>query len=93
MNMKLKNVKASFILNQNLIEKNSGTEKFMFKEQSINIHHTVVKSITQLMKCWEEMMKRINEKIILKMGDNLGNPSKKKGGKQAGLSWAKLKLS
>ena len=66
--MKLKNIKASFIFNQNLIEGKSGTEKFIFKEQNVTytiykhtpylLNITGVKSIAQLMNCRSDMEER-----------------------------------
>ena len=79
--MKLKNIKASFIFNQNLIERKSGTEKFIFKEDNVTytiykhtphlLNVTGVKSIAQLMNCRRNMGERFNIKIIQERGDNL----------------------
>ena len=79
--MKLKNIKASFIFNQNLIEEKSGTEKFIFKEQNVTytiykhtphlLNVTGVKSIAQLMNCRRDMEERFNKKIIQERVDNL----------------------
>ena len=59
--MKLKNIKASFIFNQDLIEKKSGCGKFIFKEGNVTytiykhtphlLNVTGVKSIAQLKNC------------------------------------------
>ena len=80
-NMKLKNIKASFIFNQNLIEGKSGTEKFIFKEENVTytiykhtphlLNVTGVKSIAQLMNCRGNMEERFNKKIIQERVDNL----------------------
>ena len=79
--MKLKNIKASFIFDQNLIEGKSGTEKFIFKEQNVTytiykhtphlLNVTGVKSIAQLMNCRRDMEERFNKKIIQERVDNL----------------------
>ena len=79
--MKLKNIKASFIFDQNLIEGKSGTEKFIFKEQNVTytiykhtphlLNVTGVKSIAQLMNCKSDMEERFNKKIIQERVDNL----------------------
>ena len=79
--MKLKNIKASFIFNQNLIEEKSGTEKFIFKEQNVTytiykhtpylLNITGVKSIAQLMNCRSDMEERFESEIIEYRVDNL----------------------
>ena len=79
--MKLKNIKASFIFDQNLIEEKSGTEKFIFKEKNVTytiykhtphlLNVTGVKSIAQLLNCKSDMEERFNEKIIQERVDNL----------------------
>ena len=79
--MKLKNIKASFIFDQNLIEGKSGTEKFIFKEENVTytiykhtphlLNVTGVKSIAQLMNCRGNMEERFNKKIIQERVDNL----------------------
>ena len=75
--MKLKNIKASFIFNQNLIEKKSGCAKCIFKEGDVTyiiyrhtphlLNVTGVKSIAQLKTCKE----RFAIKIIECKVDNL----------------------
>ena len=72
--MKLKNIKASFIFNQNLIEKKSGCAKCIFKEGDVTyiiyrhtphlLNVTGVKSIAQLKTCKAEMEERFDIKII-----------------------------
>ena len=72
-NMKLKNIKASFIFKFN--------EKFIFKEKSVTytiykhtphlLNVTGVKSIAQLLNCKSDMEERFNEKIIQERVDNL----------------------
>ena len=66
--MKLKNIKASFIFNQNLIENKSGCGKCIFKEGGVTYiiytHVTGVKSIAQLKTCRAEMEERFHIKII-----------------------------
>ena len=79
--MKLKNIKASFIFNQNLIEEKSGTEKFIFKEQNVTytiykhtpylLNITGVKSIAKLMNCRSDMEERFESEIIEYRVDNL----------------------
>ena len=79
--MKLKNIKASFIFDQNLIEGKSGTEKFIFKEEKVTytiykhtphiLNVTGVKSIAQLINCRGNMEERFNKKIIQERVDNL----------------------
>ena len=79
--MKLKNIKASFIFDQNLIKEKSGTEKFIFKEQNVTytiykhtpylLNITGVKSIAQLMNCRSDMEERFESEIIEYRVDNL----------------------
>ena len=79
--MKLKNIKASFIFDQNLIEEKSGTEKFIFKEENVTytiykhtpylLNVTGVKSIAQLMNCRSDMEERFESEIIEDRVDNL----------------------
>ena len=79
--MKLKNIKASFIFNQNLIEKKSGCAKCIFKEGDVTyiiythtphlLNVTGVKSIAQLKTCKAEMEERFHIKIIEYKIDNL----------------------
>jgi len=79
--MKLKNIKASFIFNQNLIEEKSGTEKFIFKEKNVTytiykhsphlLNVTGVKSIAQLKNCKGNMEERFEAEIIEDRVDNL----------------------
>ena len=79
--MKLKNIKASFIFNQNLIEEKSGTEKLIFKEQNVTytiykhtpnlLNVTGVKSIAQLKNCKGNMEERFEAEIIEDRVDNL----------------------
>ena len=99
--MKLKNIKASFIFNQNLIEEKSGTEKFIFKEQNVTytiykhtpylLNITGVKSIAQLMNCRSDMEERFESEIIEDRVDNLF--FLKKDNNKLELSCAKLSLS
>ena len=79
--MKLKNIKASFIFNQDLVEKKSGFEKFIFKEGNVTytiykhtphlLNVTGVKSIAQLKNCKGEMEERFDAEIIEDRVDNL----------------------
>ena len=79
--MKLKNIKASFIFNQDLVEKKSGCGKFIFKEGNVTytiykhtphlLNVTGVKSIAQLKTCKGEMEGRFNAEIIEDRVDNL----------------------
>ena len=79
--MKLKNIKASFIFDQNLIEGKSGTEKFIFKEKNVTytiykhtphlLNVTGVKSIAQLLNCKSDMEERFSKSIIQERVDNL----------------------
>ena len=76
--MKLKNIKASFIFDQNLIEGKSGTEKFIFKEKNVTytiykhtphlLNVTGVKSIAQLLNCKSDMEERFSKSIISRKG-------------------------
>ena len=71
--MKLKNIKASFIFNQDLVEKKSGTGKVHFKEGNVTytiykhtphlLNLTGVKSIGQLKTCKVEMEERFDGEI------------------------------
>ena len=79
--MKLKNIKASFIFGEDLIEKRNGTEKLIFKEKNVTftiykhtpdlLNVTGVKSLAQLKSCKEEMEKHFEKKIKEERIDNL----------------------
>ena len=79
--MKLKNIKASFIFNHDLVEKKIGTEKFIFKEGNVTytiykhtphlLNLTGVKSIGQLKTCKVEMEERFHGEIVEDRVDNL----------------------
>ena len=79
--MKLKNIKASFIFNQDLVEKKSGTGKVHFKEGNVTytiykhtphlLNLTGVKSIGQLKTCKVEMEERFDGEIVEDRVDNL----------------------
>jgi TATA-box binding protein (TBP) (component of TFIID and TFIIIB) len=79
--MKLKNIKASFIFDEDLLERRIGTDKFIFKEKNVTftiykhtpdlLNVTGVKSLGQLKNCKEEMEKRFNTKVKKERIDNL----------------------
>ena len=83
MNIKFKNIKASLIFTKNWIERKSVTEKVIFKEQNVtytNYKHTYtphllyvtgVKSIAQLVKCRDDMMKQCEAKTIEEKVNNV----------------------
>jgi len=79
--MKLKNIKASFIFEEDLTEKRSGTDKLIFKDKSVTftiykhtprlLNVTGVKSLAQLKSCKGEMEKRFGKQIKKERIDNL----------------------
>lgn len=79
--MKLKNIKASFIFDKNLVEKKTGCEKYIFKEKNVSytiykhtpnlLNITGVKSLTQLKTCRLDMEKHFDSEVVKERIDNL----------------------